>query len=113
MRASFRGFETVGAWAQAHEGKFRFFRDGLVQAVITAMGCDDFHGPLAIPVAHVFGETSHRNPFLRGDAGVSADWDRMYPRHSVDFLPCGHGQYFSGPVLPALVDILIRRLNLA
>jgi len=73
----------------------------------------DFHGPLAIPVAHVFGETSHRNPFLRGDAGVSADWDRMYPRHSMDFLPCGHGQYFSGPVLSALVDILIRRLNLA
>lgn len=66
----------------------------------------DFHGPLAVPVAHIFGASSHRNPFLRPGCDPHADWEKMYPAHSVDTLPCGHGQYFSAEIVPLLAGLV-------
>jgi acyl-CoA synthetase (AMP-forming)/AMP-acid ligase II/acyl carrier protein len=72
----------------------------------------DFDDPLPVPTAFVFGQTSHANPLRTGDAR-RAVWDGMYPSHSVDVLPCGHGKYFGvkTKMVDRLADIIVARCS--
>lgn len=72
----------------------------------------DFDDPLPVPTAFVFGKTSRLNP-LRKNGHRRAVWKAMYPSYSVDFLPCGHGEYFDveTKMVERLSAILIARTS--
>jgi hypothetical protein len=80
-------------------------------ALLVALDAD-FDDPLPVPTAFIFGETSHINPLIEGDER-RAVWTAMYPSYSVDFLPCGHGEYFGAKtkMVDRLSAILIARTS--
>ena len=80
-------------------------------ALLVALDAD-FDDPFPVPTAFIFGETSHVNPLIAGDER-RAEWNAMYPSYSVDFLPCGHGEYFGAKtkMVDRLSAILIARTS--
>ena len=80
-------------------------------ALLVALDAD-FDDPFPVPTAFIFGETSHINPLIEGDER-RAVWTAMYPSYSVDFLPCGHGEYFGAKtkMVDRLSAILIARTS--
>lgn len=64
--------------------------------------------PYAGAVALLFGaQATTHNPFLKGE-DPRPDWHRLYAGHTLDFLPCAHGQYF---LIPANVAVLAERVR--
>lgn len=64
--------------------------------------------PYAGAVALLFGaQAATHNPFLKGE-DPRPDWNRLYAAHTLDFLPCAHGQYF---LIPTNVAVLAERVR--
>jgi len=68
----------------------------------------DFYAPLDIPVANVYGKDSHFNPYIK-EENPGHRWVDMYPRYSVDFIPCKHGEIFTNKNIPKLIKIIRSR----
>ena len=88
-----------------------FIGRGREVVLLIAVDADIQH-PVDTQVAHIFGDTSHWNPFARG-ADPRPRWKRSYRGYTVDFLPCGHGQYFTETVLPVLTGHIETRISAA
>jgi amino acid adenylation domain-containing protein len=61
-------------------------------------------------VAFLYGEQSQFNPYRRFKTPLIG-FDKHYSDYSIDFIPCGHGQFFNEPNIQVLAEKITQRMG--